>query len=187
MAQLVKTVGGLAIASVKTAMGLAIASVKTVNGLDNTAGGGGSLIEAFTNGPFGSTRNDYGGIVGVRVLISTTITVSELGRYCLAANTATHLVGLWSDAGSLLGSCTIDAAPPTSDGYVFGAITPAVLTPGYYRIGSQESSDYWHDSAGGYTSAAEITIDSSIYGATYPDTISETGRIYGPVNFKYTV
>lgn len=38
MAQLVKTVNGLAIASVKTVNGLAIASVKTVNGLDNTAG-----------------------------------------------------------------------------------------------------------------------------------------------------
>lgn len=41
MAQLVKTLNGLAIASVKTWNGLAIASAKTINGLDNTAGGGG--------------------------------------------------------------------------------------------------------------------------------------------------
>lgn len=40
MAQLVKTVNGLAIASVKTVNGLAIASVKTIAGLDNTAAGG---------------------------------------------------------------------------------------------------------------------------------------------------
>lgn len=40
MAQLVKTVGGLAIASVKTVMGLAVAAAKTINGLDNTSGGG---------------------------------------------------------------------------------------------------------------------------------------------------
>lgn len=39
MALLVKTVQGLAIASVKTAQGLAIASAKTICGLDNTAGG----------------------------------------------------------------------------------------------------------------------------------------------------
>lgn len=39
MAQLVKTVQGLAIASVKTAQGLAIASVKTILGVDNTSGG----------------------------------------------------------------------------------------------------------------------------------------------------
>lgn len=37
MAQLVKTMGGLAIASVKTVNDLAIASVKTVAGLDNTS------------------------------------------------------------------------------------------------------------------------------------------------------
>lgn len=42
MAQLVKTVQGLAIASVKTFQGLSIASAKTVMGVDNTAGGGGT-------------------------------------------------------------------------------------------------------------------------------------------------
>lgn len=40
MAQLVKTLNGLAIASVKLVSGLAIASAKTINGLDNTSGGG---------------------------------------------------------------------------------------------------------------------------------------------------
>lgn len=43
MAQLVKTMAGLAIASCKTVNGLAIASVKTVAGLDNTASGGGAF------------------------------------------------------------------------------------------------------------------------------------------------
>lgn len=46
MAQLVKTVSGLAIASCKTVNGLAIASAKTVMGVDNTSGGGGG--NAFT-------------------------------------------------------------------------------------------------------------------------------------------
>lgn len=40
MAQLVKTVQGVAIASVKTVQGLTIASVKTIMGVDNTSGGG---------------------------------------------------------------------------------------------------------------------------------------------------
>jgi hypothetical protein len=40
MAQNVKTVGGLAIASVKTIDALAIASAKTIMGVDNTSGGG---------------------------------------------------------------------------------------------------------------------------------------------------
>jgi hypothetical protein len=48
MAQLVKTMAGLAIASVKTVNGLAIASVKTVAGLDNTSGGGPPFSYDFT-------------------------------------------------------------------------------------------------------------------------------------------
>lgn len=45
MSQLVKTINGLAIASVKTVDGLAIASVKTVNGLDNTAASAPAFVE----------------------------------------------------------------------------------------------------------------------------------------------
>lgn len=44
MAQLVKTIQGLAIASVKTTQGLAIASAKTIIGVDNTGGGGGGAL-----------------------------------------------------------------------------------------------------------------------------------------------
>lgn len=54
MAQLVKTMAGLAIASVKTVNGLAIALVKTVAGLDNTSGGGGGAPE-FYQAASGST------------------------------------------------------------------------------------------------------------------------------------
>lgn len=50
MAQLVKTMAGLAIASVKTVNGLAIASVKTVAGLDNTSGGGCNTLRDFQDG-----------------------------------------------------------------------------------------------------------------------------------------
>jgi hypothetical protein len=60
MAQLVKTVQGLAIASVKTAQGLAIASVKTIMGLDNTSGGGGTPTfiqdDGQTFDPFNTAR-----------------------------------------------------------------------------------------------------------------------------------
>lgn len=57
MAQLVKTMAGLAIASVKTVNGLAIASAKTVAGLDNTSGGGlNTFTDDFTraNGALGA-------------------------------------------------------------------------------------------------------------------------------------
>lgn len=46
MAMLVKTLNGLAYASVKTRRGLAVASIKNINGLDATAGGGGPALIA---------------------------------------------------------------------------------------------------------------------------------------------
>jgi hypothetical protein len=56
MAQLVKTVHGLAIASVKTVMGLAIASVKSVMGVDNTA----AASEDITSNLIGWWKLDEG-------------------------------------------------------------------------------------------------------------------------------
>lgn len=49
MAQNVKTVAGIALASVKTVCGLAIASVQTIAGVDNTGGGGGPTLVASDN------------------------------------------------------------------------------------------------------------------------------------------
>jgi hypothetical protein len=43
MAELVKTLNGLAWASVKTRDGLAVASIKNINGVDTTGGGGGGI------------------------------------------------------------------------------------------------------------------------------------------------
>lgn len=62
MAQLVKTMGGLAIASVKTVNDLAIASVKTVAGLDNTSGGSPTLQDNRpTSDGFGGTALNTSG------------------------------------------------------------------------------------------------------------------------------
>lgn len=76
MAQNVKTVCGVAIASVKTVQGVAIASVKSILGVDNTGGGGGTsyLVKqgfegtGFDNGETwtksgGTVNEDYTGIV----------------------------------------------------------------------------------------------------------------------------
>ena len=51
MAVLVKTLNGLAYASVKTRDGLAVASISKINGLDATSGGGGTnfLLDTFTD------------------------------------------------------------------------------------------------------------------------------------------
>jgi len=83
MAQLVKTIGGLAIASVKTLGGLAIASVKTVAGLDNTSGGGGG-------GPFVAVQNTNNTTSG-----QTVSTVSSISTSAITGVGAGHAILAW--------------------------------------------------------------------------------------------
>jgi len=64
MAQNVKTLNGLAIASVKTFRGLAIASVKTINGVDNTGGGLASFSDDFIRADSDSLGSNWTEIAG---------------------------------------------------------------------------------------------------------------------------
>ncbi len=64
MSDLVKTVQGLAIASVKTVQGLAIASVKTVQGLSNVSGSTLVVFDDFDSAGLGTALNDRTGWAG---------------------------------------------------------------------------------------------------------------------------
>lgn len=85
MAQLVKTVAGLAIASVKTVNGLAIASVKTVNGLDNTSGGGGGPSDDFNraDGTLGANWTTVTGATAFGI-VSNKAVPTNLSNDCAA-------------------------------------------------------------------------------------------------------
>lgn len=86
MAQNVKTVQGLAIASVKTVQGLAIASAKTIMGVDNTSGSptwSDSLAGASTD-----TSESFGSSASGRQVVSNTVagTCSKLRIWCRSGN-----------------------------------------------------------------------------------------------------
>lgn len=73
MAQNVKAVCSLAIASVKAIDSLAIASVKTVVGVDNTSGGGGTpaLVQSISAADFGSDPTaTLNGIAGGNLMVA---------------------------------------------------------------------------------------------------------------------
>lgn len=73
MAQLVKTVNNLAIASVKTVENLAIASVKTIDGLDNTSGGGGvNVSDDFNRANSASLGANWTEAAGDTSIVSNT-------------------------------------------------------------------------------------------------------------------
>jgi hypothetical protein len=135
MAQLVKTVGGLAIASIKTVMGLAIASVKTINGLDNTAAGYTTLREndqtestgfvATTSGYYwhGSkfTASVTGGDSGVRGKV-----ILRLGKN--GSPTGDVICCIFSDSSGVPGSVLTNGTSSTVAVSTIGADTQVEFT-----------------------------------------------------------
>jgi len=103
MAKLVKTVAGLAIASVKTINGLAIASVKAISGLDNTAGGGCSETPVLACGLAGDGAGYQSGLsvpyLGTEFTAPSAGTVCKVGVSLLDPGTATDDVTfeIWSN------------------------------------------------------------------------------------------
>lgn len=109
MAQLVKTMAGLAIASVKTVNGLAIASVKTVAGLDNTSSASYTLVyDCYTASNFNtdigvSTSEKYIGTfyndASARNLSKITFKMTKGGG---SITGKTYKARLWSLSGTAL-------------------------------------------------------------------------------------
>lgn len=105
MALLIKSLNGLAYASVKSRDGLAVASIKNINGLDATSGGGTPVIAytdtgvdttdtttfTFTNRAVGTAAADRKVIVGVysRISSGTTLAVSGMTIGGITANLVT--------------------------------------------------------------------------------------------------
>jgi len=106
MAQNVKTIQGLAIASCKTVQGLAIASAKTILGVDNTSGGATYTLQET----FGADTNQFDfANTGIRTYISSeilagssyTITQVEVRILRVGAGSAPDLVcEIRADTGS---------------------------------------------------------------------------------------
>lgn len=77
-------------------------------------------------------------MAGYEFRVNSTITVTRLGVYDSAMDglTNNHQVGLWTAAGSLLGSTTVHAGTvdPLFNYFRFGAIQAVVLDPGNYVV-----------------------------------------------------
>lgn len=121
MAQLVKTVNGLAIASVKTVDGLTTASVKTINGLDNTSGGGSVTVANRANS--GATTTSP---------ITTAFTVTGVSPLLVSFSTEAALTVTsvtWnggSEALSLIGSIADGVAATKT--WLYGLKNPTAKT-----------------------------------------------------------
>jgi hypothetical protein len=193
MAQLVKTVNGLAIASVKTLNGLAIASVKTINGLDNTVAAAGTpVITAQTVGTLRSNGGNY--YVGFTFTVgSSSITVTELGRWCTTGDSNTHdMVLKVQSTGDTVtnGTATVNMSGATANQYKYVTLaTPCVLAANTrYACLSKEitGQDQFGDNNTAITVTAAVGTPQWAYWIT-SGAVSQGGSdaSYVPVNFKY--
>lgn len=91
MAQLVKTVCGVAIASVKTVAGLAIASAKTIAGVDNTSGGGAmAATDSFDRANESPLAGNWSVLSGTLNLVGNAVVAVNTGFGTGQANIATY-------------------------------------------------------------------------------------------------
>lgn len=90
----------------------------------------------------GSRVGTLGVTLGFDFDVHSTVQVTHLGLFDSNDNglSSSHLVGLWSDTGTLLSQVTIPSGTtaPSDDSFRYVALTtPLVLTAGKYVVGAQ--------------------------------------------------
>lgn len=138
-----------------------------------------------------SLRTNFGGNVGFKFIVgSTAITVSSLGRFCVAGNAGTHTVKLVKVSdGTDAASVPVSMAGCTPGQFKYATISNLILqaNSSYYLVsGETINGDQWYDYEPVTTTSA-----ASLIGPTYFDGLSwvvvePTSRSYVPVNFLYT-
>lgn len=144
----------------------------------------------------GAPRHDFNGQTGFSFTTGgASITVTQLGRWVISGNSATHAVNLYSISGTtptLLGTVTVNTSGATPGTYIYGTLSsPIVLSAsGTYAIFSQEvlNGDDWSDDD---TTISVDTIVTSYISAGIDDLAPgsifthSVNRSYGPVNAKF--
>jgi hypothetical protein len=141
-----------------------------------------------------SLRNDFSGWVGSRLVVGPAdVSVTSLGRWVVAGNTATHAVRLVNAAGTNVATASVDTAGAPAGAFKYAALgNPVTLSAGatYYLL-SQESAggDSWYE----YNLSTSTTAVASDTGAAWttnatPGSVTaggSPGQSYGPSNFLY--
>ncbi|MBZ5676587.1 MAG: hypothetical protein LAP61_20305 [Acidobacteriia bacterium] len=137
-------------------------------------------------------RNNFSGWVGMAFTVAgTPLTVTSLGRICVAGNSAAHTVKLVSaDSGADVagGSLALNMSGCSPGQFQYANLSSPVTLPvgGRYFIVSQESfgGDQWYD----WGSISTISI-AAVTSAVYSDgsswiPIGGPNNAYVPLNFK---
>jgi Divergent InlB B-repeat domain/NHL repeat len=141
-------------------------------------------------------RNNFSGWVGMKVTAGANpLSVSWVGRICVAGNSGTHTVEFVNaSTGTVVpgGSAVVNLSGCSPGQFVYSALASSITlqanTP-YYLV-SQEvnGGDQWYDH-GGISSTSDATVNNSIYSYDGVNWIGvdTTNTSYVPPNFLYGV
>ncbi len=177
-----KIIGGMLAGAALTAASPSLAATAVV-GFSNTG-------SVFTN--FTGDRT-----VGFTFNTANNISVTELGWFAVSgALNASHRVGIWSLAGTLLGSTTVMPGVAGVTGFRFASVSPISLNAGQqYFIGGTDlgsDGDNYRTGVSNLVMGNGITFLGSAValndpGFAFPSTVAaNTGGRFGP-NFVYNL
>jgi hypothetical protein len=141
-----------------------------------------------------SLRNDFTGWVGMKVTVgASALTVSSLGRICVANNAQIHTVKFVnaSTGSDVAGaSASVNMAGCTAGQFVYSSISPLTLPAGtsYYLVTQEtQNGDSWYDQ-GTVSATTDAAVNNAVYawnGGWYP--MGWANISYVPPNFQYSV
>jgi hypothetical protein len=142
-----------------------------------------------------SLRNDFAGWIGMKLTVgSAPLTLTSLGRYCVAGNSGSHVVKLvTASTGTDVPSASVavNMNGCTAGQFQFAGLSSSVTLNAWtsYYLVSQEYSggDRWYD-FGRISVSADASVSNAIY-SSGTNWISNGGanNSYGPPSFQYTL
>jgi len=156
-----------------------------------------SALQGLTGGSNFPSYNGTDQTIGWSFVANDNLVVSSLGFYDISPAddlSQSHMVGLWTLTGDLLGSTTVQTNSALIGSFRYENITPVNLLAGVtYIIGAEITSPYsdYYTIPGSITTDPEITLtdsarNGSSQGFSIPSTLTAGNGRIGP-NFQFTV
>jgi predicted transglutaminase-like cysteine proteinase len=163
--------------------------------ISSASGGTGASTPFLTSAVLGTLRNDYSGWVGMRITVSgSPLTITALGRIFAAGNSGTHVVKIVNAAtgADVPGGSASITMTGSAGQFIYANLTAPVTlnaNTAYYVL-SQETSggDRWYDFNTTADSTPVASLNGAVWGggAPYAFVGGTAGRMYVPVDFKYS-
>jgi len=150
----------------------------------------------ITSQTLGTLRSNYDGCVGMKITVGgSSITVTQLGRWVVSGNSATHTLKILASDGTVVVSANINTSGLTAAQFNYVVITSTVLSAStsYYIVSTEANGgDQWYNNDTAITHTAAATVPNSAHVATVCNSsgdtpVDDTGTdlAYVPMSFKY--